>query len=161
MFVGHVVGCMCSLGVVAVTSLAAYQYAVAYGLMTLVVHYGVPLLVLGTYIVIVTFLHHHEVDTPWYSDDRWDFVRGQLSTVDRHYGIVHHVIHCIGTHQMHHMFTRIPHYHLEEATAHFRRAFPHLVRRSDEPILPAFVRMFQKFAEQSTIDDDAKEHVYK
>lgn len=144
-----------------VTGLAAYQYYVAYGLATLIVHYGMPLLMLGTYIVVVTFLHHHEVDIPWYADERWDFVRGQLSTVDRHYGMVHYIIHCIGTHQMHHMFTRIPHYHLEDATMHFRQAFPHLVRRSDEPVLPAFVRMFKKFAEQSTIDDDAKEHIYK
>ena len=161
MFVGHLVGCTFSLCAMAVTGLAAYQYSVAYGLTTLVVHYGVPLLLFGTYIVVVTFLHHTEVDTPWYADERWDFVRGQLSSVDRDYGIIHRVIHSIGTHQMHHMFTRIPHYHLEEATAHFRRAFPHLVRRCDDPILPAFVRMFQKFAQQSTIDDDAKEHVFK
>lgn len=42
-----------------------------------------------------------------YADDQWDFVKGQLSTVDRHYGCVHHLIHSIGTHQMHHMFTKV------------------------------------------------------
>lgn len=161
MFVGHVVGCLFSLGALVVSGLAAYQYSVTYGLTTLVIHYGVPLLVFGTYIVVVTFLHHCEVDIPWYADEQWDFVRGQLSTVDRNYGIIHHIIHSIGTHQMHHMFTRIPHYHLEEATTHFRRAFPHLVRYCDDPILPTFVRMFQKFEQQSTIDDDAKHHVFK
>ena len=28
---------------------------------------------------------------PWYSDDKWDFVRGQLSSVDRHYGWAHNI----------------------------------------------------------------------
>ncbi len=139
----------------------SYKFYVAYGLIALTVYYLMPLFVLGSYIVVVTFLHHSEVGTPWYSDKRWDFVRGQLSTVDRHYGIVHDVIHSIGTHQMHHMFTRIPHYRLEEATAAFRRAFPHLVRVCDDPILPAFVRMFHTYQRQSTAEDDAAVHVYQ
>ena len=42
-----------------------------------------------------------------YADEKWDFVRGQLSTVDRNYGYVHYLIHSIGTHQMHHMFTKV------------------------------------------------------
>jgi len=76
MFIGHMVGCLFSLGALVITALAAYYYAIAYGLTTLVIHYGVPLLILGTYIVVVTFLHHNEVETPWYSNERWDFVRG-------------------------------------------------------------------------------------
>ena len=51
-------------------------------------------------------------DVPWYSDSEWNNVKGQLSTVDRHYGPVHSVIHSIGTHQIHHLFTKVPHYHL-------------------------------------------------
>ncbi|CAF5215902.1 unnamed protein product, partial [Rotaria magnacalcarata] len=77
-------------------------------------------------------------DVPWYADSEWNNVKGQLSTVDRDYGCVHSVIHTIGTHQIHHLFTKVPHYHLEEATMHFRKTFPDLVRYSDEPILSAF-----------------------
>jgi omega-3 fatty acid desaturase (delta-15 desaturase) len=51
-------------------------------------------------------------DVPWYADSEWNNVKGQLSTVDRHYGHVHSVIHSIGTHQIHHLFTKVPHYHL-------------------------------------------------
>ena len=51
-------------------------------------------------------------DVPWYSDSEWNNVKGQLSTIDRNYGLVHSVIHSIGTHQIHHLFTKVPHYHL-------------------------------------------------
>ena len=129
--------------------------------MGLVCYYAIPDLIFASYCVIITFLHHTEMNIPWYADDQWDFVRGQLSTVDRNYGIVHKVIHNIGTHQMHHMFTKIPHYHLEEATTHFRAAFPHLVRTCEEPILPSFVRMFQKYDKQNILKEDVDVHYYK
>ncbi|CAF4525097.1 unnamed protein product, partial [Rotaria magnacalcarata] len=51
-------------------------------------------------------------DVPWYADSEWNNVKGQLSTVDRDYGHVHSIIHSIGTHQIHHLFTKVPHYYL-------------------------------------------------
>lgn len=161
MFLGHFVGCLFSLGSLGAMLLLCYQFYAAYGFAALTVYYLVPLFVMGTYIVVVTFLHHSELNIPWYADGEWDFVKGQLSTIDRDYGIVHHVIHSIGTHQMHHMFTKIPHYHLEEATKHFRKAFPQLVRSCDEAILPSFARMFSMYEKHSIIDDEAKQMVYK
>ena len=56
---------------------------------------------------------------------------------------------------------QIPHYHLEEATVHFRKNFPHLVRICDEPIIPSFFRMFRKFEAQAQIDENTKIHYYK
>lgn len=161
MFLGHLVGCVCSLAGVCTMLYFVYLFYASYGLVSLAIYYLVPLFIGSSYIVVVTFLHHSEMNIPWYADDRWDFVKGQLSTVDRHYGIVHEIIHNIGTHQMHHMFTKIPHYHLEEATRHFRQSFPKLVKACDEPILPTFVRMFQKYDEQSIIPDDTKQCQYK
>lgn len=35
-----------------------------------------------------------------FSDKTWNFVRGQLSSVDRHYGWAHSLTHNIGTHQV-------------------------------------------------------------
>jgi len=161
MFVGHVIGCVCSLGALAVMSYLLYQFYAVFGLTSLIIYYVVPDFIFASYCVIITFLHHNEMNLPWFADSEWDYVRGQLSTVDRHYGIVHNVIHSIGTHQMHHMFTVIPHYHLELATKHFRAAFPDLVRTCDEPILPSFVRMYLKYDKQNIIDDDTKVHYYK
>lgn len=62
-------------------------------------------------------------DVPWYSDSEWNNVKGQLSTIDRHYGHVHSVIHSIGTHQIHHLFTKVPHYHLGEIVISKRSYF--------------------------------------
>ena len=83
---------------------------------------------------------------------------GQLSSVDRDYGWAHDLTHNIGTHQIHHLFIKIPHYHLEEATAAFRKSYPHLVRMCNEPILYSFFRMFRIYEKQRHISDDTKVH---
>jgi omega-3 fatty acid desaturase (delta-15 desaturase) len=159
-FIGHTLGCLLSLVICSSWSFCLYLYAAHYGALAWFNYYFVPLFIFATYMVVITFLHHSEINIPWYSNDKWDFVRGQLSTIDRNYGIVHYMIHSIGTHQMHHMFTKIPHYHLEEATIHFRKNFPELVRKCDEPIMPSFMRMCRKFETQSVIDDDTQMHTY-
>ena len=86
---------------------------------------------------------------------------GQLSSVDRDYGWAHHLTHHIGTHQIHHLFIKIPHYHLEEATAAFRKHYPHLVRINHERILPSFFRMFRIFDKQRHVSDDTKVHWFQ
>lgn len=137
-----------------------YLYAASYGFLNLVAYHLIPVFIFASYIVIITMLHHTEIDVPWYSDSEWNNVKGQLSTIDRHYGHVHSVIHSIGTHQIHHLFTKVPHYHLEEATAHFRRAYPELVRFNDESILFAFSRMCKIFQKQRAIGDDVQVFTY-
>lgn len=101
--------------------------------------YFAPLLVFMGWLVITTFLHHQDVDAPWYGNTEWTYVKGNLSSIDRSYGyIIDNLIHDIGTHQIHHLFPKIPHYKLREATKAFRQAFPELVRESKENVLPAF-----------------------
>ena len=160
-FEKHVFGCAMSLVSLGVMSTLLYFFWQIHGTFGLICYYFVPLFIFASYCVLITFLHHSEVNIPWYSDNHWDFVRGQLSTVDRHYGIVHYIIHSIGTHQMHHMFPKIPHYHLEEATVHFRKAYPHLVKTCDEPIMQSYLRMFQKYETQGVIGNDVAIHKYK
>jgi omega-6 fatty acid desaturase (delta-12 desaturase) len=55
---------------------------------------------------------------PHYRGEEWTFLRGALSTIDRDYGILNHFHHHIAdTHIAHHIFSTMPHYHAQEATA--------------------------------------------
>ena len=56
--------------------------------------------------------------------------------VDRPYGQLINYLHCnIGsTHVVHHLFSRIPHYHAPQATRSIATAYPHLYRYDDTPI---------------------------
>ncbi|CAF3975828.1 unnamed protein product [Adineta steineri] len=145
-----------SLGIYAAMLYLMFIYTTHMGIISLMVYHLIPVLVFATYLVIVTLLHHTEMDVPWFDNSEWNHVKGQLSTVDRHYGHVHSIIHSIGTHQIHHLFPKIPHYHLEEATAHFRKAFPNLVRVNYDRILPSFVRMSKTFVLQRCIGNDVE-----
>ena len=41
----------------------------------------IPVFVFASWLVMVTFLHHTELQVPWYSDDKWDNVRGEFQNV--------------------------------------------------------------------------------
>ena len=49
---------------------------------------------------------------------------------------------------------------LEEATEHFRKAYPDLVRYNDDSVLSAFARMFKIFIEQRGIKHDVQVFTY-
>ncbi|KAE9421504.1 hypothetical protein Angca_004782, partial [Angiostrongylus cantonensis] len=82
-------------------------------------YYYIPLLFQGLILVIITYLQHQDEEIEVYENDEWSFVRGQTQTIDRKYGlgldtIMHHIT---DGHVAHHFFfTKIPHYHLIEAT---------------------------------------------
>ncbi|CAF1421347.1 unnamed protein product [Adineta steineri] len=156
----HLIGVCLSLGTYLGMCYLMYLYACSFGFISLLTYHLIPVFIFACYMVIITMLHHTEIDVPWYADSEWNNVKGQLSTVDRHYGHVHSVIHSIGTHQIHHLFTKVPHYHLEEATVAFRKAFPDLVRINEEPVLVAFARMFKIFITQRGIEKDVRVFSY-
>lgn len=98
-----------------------------FGTLTVFLFYGAPLFVFASWLVIVTFLHHNDENCPWYPDNQWTALKGSLSAVDRDYGwLVNNLSHNIHLHQIHHLFPKIPHYHLAEATDAFKRVFPEL-----------------------------------
>nr|AGS55978.1 fatty acid desaturase [Pythium aphanidermatum] len=157
LFVRHFV--MGSLSVVGHLSCVMLAFGLTYvlGWPIMGLYYWAPLFVFASMLVITTFLHHNDEETPWYADSEWNYVKGNLSSVDRDYGwVVNHLSHNIGTHQVHHLFPIIPHYKLNEATAHFRKAFPHLVRQSDEPIIKAFFRIAMLYIKYGIAENDAK-----
>jgi len=99
--------------------------------------YFVPYVVFVMWLDVVTFLHHTDVDVPWYRGEDWYFLKGAVSTVDRSYGFIDPIHHNIGTHVAHHIFLSIPHYHLKEATAAIKPVLGEHYRESKEPVLKA------------------------
>jgi acyl-lipid omega-3 desaturase len=101
----------------------------------------VPWLVCSFWLFMVTYLQHHSEDGKLYTDDTWTFNKGAFETVDRDYGkwinrMSHHMM---DGHVAHHLFfTKIPHYHLEEATRELVKALEdngqsHLYKQVDTP----------------------------
>jgi fatty acid desaturase len=68
---------------------------------------------------MITYLQHQDEEIEVYEDPTWNYVKGQSQTIDRYYGfgmdtMLHHIT---DGHVAHHFFfTKIPHYHLLEAT---------------------------------------------
>lgn len=87
------------------------------GFGNLMVYYGIPFSIYCLWLLVVTFLHHTEPGTRWYNTKNWNYVKGNLESIDRVYGLLEHFHHDIGTHVVHHLFPAIPHYHLKEANA--------------------------------------------
>ncbi|OQS05929.1 omega-3 fatty acid desaturase, endoplasmic reticulum [Thraustotheca clavata] len=128
-----------------------------YGFAKMGLYYFAPLFVFASFLVITTFLHHNDEATPWYGDAEWNYVKGNLSSVDRSYGwFVDNLSHNIGTHQVHHLFPIIPHYKLHDATAHFAAKYPHLVRKSSEPIISAFFKTAQLYVKYGAVPVNAQ-----
>ncbi|XP_010520035.1 PREDICTED: delta(12)-fatty-acid desaturase isoform X2 [Tarenaya hassleriana] len=94
-----------------------YRLAAAKGMAWLMCVYGVPLLVVNGFLVLITFLQHTHPALPHYDSSEWDWFRGALATIDRDYGLLNKVFHNItDTHVAHHLFSTMPHYHAMEAT---------------------------------------------
>jgi len=161
-FFRNYLGVVFSLG-----SLSSFGCLLIYGILKLgfqfmLFYYFLPVLVFASWLVVVTFLHHNETITEWYGNEKWTFVLGNIfTTVDRDYGLFHGITHSIGTHQIHHLFPIIPHYHLEEATSYFRKAYPQYVKISNEPIVSSFLRMYQKHRNQRIISNEAQYYRYQ
>jgi len=115
-----------------------------FGFGFLLKYYLLPLIIFGAWIAIVTHLHHTHPDVPWYSNEEWTFLKGNMSTVDRDYGIVEDVHHNIGSHMVHHLFFKIPHYHLKDATAAIKPILGCYYKQSEESILLAMFRLWKE-----------------
>ena len=79
--------------------LGAIYVACGQDLMNLAYYYGASWIMLGWWLVSVTYLQHHNPETLVYDDDDWKFVDAAFETVDRTFGFgidtLHH--HITGT----------------------------------------------------------------
>ncbi|XXG87685.1 hypothetical protein AAC387_Pa12g0001 [Persea americana] len=90
---------------------------VAHGVGWVVFVYGVPQLMMGGFLVVVSYLNHTHQSLPHYYSEEWDWLRGALAMVDRDYGVFNKAFHhATDSHVVHHLFPMIPHYHGIEAT---------------------------------------------
>ncbi|URE44118.1 omega-6 fatty acid desaturase, endoplasmic reticulum isozyme [Musa troglodytarum] len=77
------------------TSYALYRFAASYGFWWLARVYGVPLLIVNGWLVLITYLQNTHPALPHYDSSEWDWLRGALATVDRDYGVRNMVFHNI------------------------------------------------------------------
>eukprot|EP00271_Cylindrocystis_brebissonii_P010066 TRINITY_DN2615_c0_g1_i1.p1 TRINITY_DN2615_c0_g1~~TRINITY_DN2615_c0_g1_i1.p1 ORF type:complete len:391 (+),score=62.08 TRINITY_DN2615_c0_g1_i1:26-1198(+) len=118
-----------------------YKLGTTYGFGWLFQVYGVPLLIVNAFLVLITLLQHTHTELPHYDATEWDWLRGALATVDRDYGILNHVLHHItDTHVAHHLFSTMPHYHAMEATKAIKPILGSYYRFDSTPIPQALWR---------------------
>lgn len=131
---------------------------VQFGIWNLISYYVIPYFVFVIWLSLVTFLHHTDSSIPWYRGNSWSFVKGAFSTIDRKYGIFEWIHHNIGTHTVHHLFPKIPHYHLLESQNALLEHSPEFVHRSKAPIIPS---LWKSSKECKYVDDSGTIVFYK
>lgn len=85
--------------------------------------YVIPLLVCHYWLFVITHLQHHHEHTKAYDDHEWTKSKGLLETIDREFGwgLDALFLHITDGHVVHHLSTRIPHYHLKQSSVAFRK----------------------------------------
>nr|XP_018907470.1 PREDICTED: delta(12)-acyl-lipid-desaturase-like [Bemisia tabaci]WQH19950.1 delta12 fatty acid desaturase [Bemisia tabaci] len=124
-----------------------YQIGVTQGWEWFLCVYGGPYVVHNALAVMMVSLSHMHPALPRYDADEWDWLRGSLSTVDRDWGVLNHTFHHMpDLHVVHHLFPKMPHYHLQEATHYVRPILGEYYQRDTTPIYKALFREVQCFA---------------
>nr|WDW26433.1 delta(12)-fatty acid conjugase [Momordica charantia] len=138
------------------TGYLLYRIAMAKGVGWLIRLYGVPLIVLNACVVLITALQHTHPSFPYYDSTEWDWLRGNLVTVDRDYGpIMNRVFHHItDTHVVHHLFPSMPHYNGKEATVAAKRILGEYYQFDGTPIWKAAWREFRECVYVEPDEDD-------
>lgn len=114
--------------------------------------YFIPYLIVNFWLLLYTYLHHTDVALPHYPNESWQWLMGALATVDRDYGFLWNTLHHnIGnTHVLHHIFSKIPHYHAMEATQAIKPILGDYYYENNESIL---VALFKNMKTCRFVDD--------
>ena len=86
-------------------------------------YYLIPWVITNYHLVLITYLQHTDVYMPHFRNSEFQWLRGALCTVDRSFGpLLDHCFHHItDTHVCHHLFSKMPFYHAQEATEAFKK----------------------------------------
>ncbi len=127
-----------SVAAFAAMVVAIVAFTLTHSVAFMVQIYLIPLLIVNFWLVTITYLQHTDMTLPHYRGREWNWLRGALATVDRDYGILNHVFHRItDTHVVHHLFSKMPFYHAEEATEAVKKVLGNHYCYDSTPILKA------------------------
>jgi omega-6 fatty acid desaturase (delta-12 desaturase) len=97
---------------------------------------------------------------PHFRNKEWNWLRGALCTVDRSFGPIldHSFHHITDTHVCHHLFSKMPFYHAQEATESIREVLGAYYMKDETPIARA---LYRSFSTCLFVEDDGDTVFYK
>lgn len=115
-----------------------------FGFINVACFYQMPYMVVNHNLVLITYLQHTDVFMPHFRGEEWNWLRGALCTVDRSFGpVLDHVFHHItDTHVCHHIFSKMPFYHAQEATEAIKKVIGNYYFCDKTPIPHALYRAY-------------------
>jgi len=120
-------------------------YAISvFGFAMVGLFYLLPLMDVNYHLVLITYLQHTDVFMPHFRGKEWNWLRGALCTVDRSFGpLLDHTFHHISdTHVCHHLFSKMPFYHAQEATECIRKVLGPYYMKDETSIARALLRSY-------------------
>ncbi|WFD26180.1 hypothetical protein MNAN1_001157 [Malassezia nana] len=135
-------------------ALAVWAYIAPGGWMDVLKYYFVPYLWTNHWLVMITYLQHTDVKLPHYQASVWNFPRGALCTIDREWlGFVGPwFFHGIAeTHVLHHVSSKIPHYHAWEASEALKARIGSHYMKSTENV---FVSLWKTIRSCRFVEDE-------
>jgi len=116
-----------------------------FGFTTVACFYLLPYMIVNYHLVLITYLQHTDVFMPHFRAKEWSWLRGALCTVDRSFGpLLDHTLHHItDTHVCHHLFSKMPFYHAQEATVYIKQVLGPYYMKDDTPIAKALYRSYK------------------
>mmetsp|Transcript_18654 Transcript_18654/g.59426 ORF Transcript_18654/g.59426 Transcript_18654/m.59426 type:complete len:404 (-) Transcript_18654:160-1371(-) len=153
---GVVVGAAGVVAGVAGVCYWAYLTSVA----TVTKWYIIPYLIVNLHLVLITYLQHTDVFVPHFRESRWTWLHGAMCTVDRSFGsVLDHTFHRIADlHVCHHLFSRMPFYHHEEAT---KAMLPILGKYYMRDTTPIPMALWRAWTQCKYVEDEGDVVMYK
>lgn len=123
-------------------------------------YYLIPLAITNYHLVLITYLQHTDVFVPHFRGKEFNWFRGALCTIDRSFGpLLDHTFHHItDTHVMHHLFSKMPFYHAQEATEVAKKILGPYYLKDETPIGRA---LYRSYSTCQFIEDDGDIVFYK
>lgn len=131
-----------------------------FGFGTLAFFYIIPWMIVNYHLVLITYLQHTDVYMPHFRGEEWNWLRGALCTVDRSFGpVLDHTFHHItDTHVCHHLFSKMPFYHAQEATEAIRKTIGPYYLKDETPIAHA---LWRSYSDCQFVEDEGPFVFYK